>query len=298
MMLGGIGLGIPGAGAIAGLASLNPAAGAATAALALFRSAINGATRAAEDAKRMYANSLMSGFGLNFTTQRSQLAKVIGVGENEVFQFGTAVSILNDKLRNSTDILSKTNPTLTMLSWNASVLKSDFSALTAELSYDAAPAIELFIKSLDELVKWLTDHSSWITNELFGTPKERNAAYARSAAREYAEKQSGQSSLIPWMFLSETYKQAYKKKYDEIIKSGATGPGAPPPIGYIKQMRASQWEHMGLVIGGAGGTNYNKNIDHNTKRMASILETMPEKIAAAYARYNSHRDRDSLPSMP
>jgi hypothetical protein len=63
-------------------------------------------------------------------------------------------------------------------------------------------------------------------------------------------------------------------------------------------MRASQWEHMGLVIGGAGGTNYNKNIDRNTKRMASILETMPEKIAAAYARYNSHRDRDSLPSMP
>jgi len=47
--------------------------------------------------------------------------------------------------------------------------------------------------------------------------------------------------------------------------------GAPSPVAYMKQLPASQWEHMGLIIGGSG-TNYAKDTAKNTAKMVQLLE--------------------------
>lgn len=47
---------------------------------------------------------------------------------------------------------------------------------------------------------------------------------------------------------------------------------APSPTAFMKQMPASQWEKMGLQIGGSGGTNYAMQTAKHTARATTVLE--------------------------
>ena len=70
--------------------------------------------------------------------------------------------------------------------------------------------------------------------------------------------------------------------------------GAANPMAYMKQMPASNWERMGLVIGGGGGTNYNQQTAKNTGTMTKTLEQILRAFTASKAYYNAQ----GLPSTP
>ena len=57
----------------------------------------------------------------------------------------------------------------------------------------------------------------------------------------------------------------------------------PKPQAWMKQMPASTWEHMGLQVGGGGGTDYNRQTAMNTKETNSHLK---ELIKAQFQQLN------------
>jgi hypothetical protein len=111
----------------------------------------------ADAARRTYAKILQSGgMASGFIIQRQQLAEVLGVGENEVMQYGKAIANLNSRLQFSRSVLTETNPTLTEVGWQFKVLNQDMKALWAQLTYEAAPALTTFAMSLSGLVRGAT----------------------------------------------------------------------------------------------------------------------------------------------
>jgi lambda repressor-like predicted transcriptional regulator len=306
--LAGVGLGVPGLGSIAALAQINPVAAAVTASLKILGAAIQMTARSAEEAKRYYSKTLQSGFGTQLTIKRSLLANAIGVGENEVWQYGAAVSALNEKFSHATKVLSEANPVLTQLSWETSVMKADFDALKAKIAVDLVPAMESFIEWVDKLAKHLTD---WAT-----PPEDANPQILESQARKAFGEQEGitpaliegeKPSFINRALGLSSEPEAdatkgfvdkkgadvtdkYKDKFEAFLKNFK--PGAPSPVAYMKQLPASQWEHMGLIIGGSG-TNYAKDTSKNTARMTMQLEAI--KLAI---KLSSNATGFPLPSLP
>ena len=83
------------------------------------------------------------------------------------------------------------------------------------------------------------------------------------------------------------------KVYDQYRKfAPPETKSAPSPVAYMKQLPASQWEHMGLIIGGSG-TNYAKDTSKNTARMTMQLEAI--KLAI---KLSSNATGFPLPSLP
>ena len=63
----------------------------------------------------------------------------------------------------------------------------------------------------------------------------------------------------------------------------------------MRQLGASAWEKMGLVIGGGGATNYAKDTAHNTKRANNLLETISRHLAGQQRGDNVFQMSPQLP---
>jgi hypothetical protein len=61
-------------------------------------------------------------------------------------------------------------------------------------------------------------------------------------------------------------------------KGGDSDSSMPSPQAWMKQLPASHWEKMGLVVGG-GATNYVRNTERNTREAAQALKTIAGFIA-------------------
>lgn len=108
---------------------------------------------AAEAAGRQYARALGSGAGLAFSTRQNVLAGIIGVGEDQVLQFATAVDYLNKKVAWSISVFNSTNQQLTALNWEWKVLLTNVSALTALLASGFSPIMIKVINYINAMVK-------------------------------------------------------------------------------------------------------------------------------------------------
>jgi hypothetical protein len=193
---------------------------------------IQEATKAYIEAPKMYAKALTGGLGLRLTTQRSLLAQVMGVSEQDVFKFGQAFAYLNPKIAWASNILASTNRNLTSVGWSFSVLQIDMQAMFATIANDAAPAMRKFVSVLDEIIKSST--------EFYNQHKEQVAQAAGVFAKMVAG--FGGMALITGV--------------KKMIASGKDPGAAPPPMPWMKQLRASPWEHLGLNIGGQGQSDY------------------------------------------
>lgn len=139
---------IGGAGAAAGgaeMAWLGPlavAVFAAVAALVAFRRALDEVPPAMERARNMYAKQLTSG-GLpgGFVAQQSALAGVLGVGEDNVWQYAQAVEYLNQRLAWSSKQIAATTPALAAAAWEFKVLEKNVQAAWMRMAHDLAPVL-------------------------------------------------------------------------------------------------------------------------------------------------------------
>ena len=302
--LAGVGLGVPGLGSIAALAQINPVAAAVTASLKILSAAIQMTARSAEEARRYYSKTLQSGFGTQLTIKRSLLANAIGVGENEVWQYGAAVGALNERFSHATKILSEANPVLTQLSWDASVLNADFQALKESLATSLAPAMEGFLEWLDKIAKRLGDfvdkgpkHPEMIPGTRENAKKQQDDL---DAANKFAKETLGHGPGVnPFGKDRKEWNETVIKKFDELQKiQYPDKAAAPSPVAYMKQLPASQWEHMGFIVGGSG-TNYTRDISKNTARAADFLSKLPKEIADALSKFQKNNPNQvGIPSMP
>jgi hypothetical protein len=207
-----------------------------------------------EYARQIYAKSLMSGLGIQFTVRRSMLAEIMGVSEQDVFRFGAQMAYLNPRLKEASDILARTATPLTQVSWEFKILQADILALFADIANTATPAILNLGNALDNLVKtaiYLYDHA----------PKSLISGAASGLATGI-----GNLTLGVWGTLAA---KLGLKINSELSKTG----GMPQPQSWMKQLPASSWEKMGLVVGG-GTQNYAKETAKHTKEMAQGIKTM------------------------
>lgn len=235
--LGFSGLGAP----LKAIGILGVAAIGVGAALLALKKVVGEMSAAIEDARRTYAKILQSGgMGQAFIVRRQQLAEVLGVSEEQVMQYGAAINYLNVKLNWSTKILTETNPTLTALGWQFKILDQDMKAAWATLANDAAPALMLFAKAIDGIVKSITNPKflEFLSKMAFGT--------------------------IPTLV-------------GKVISASDSGKAPQVPTS-LDRMPASTWEKMGLVIGSSGGQNHLMKIAANTKATADAVVKMAQSL--------------------
>lgn len=200
--------------------------------------ALMGFINAVDGARQLYAKSLTSGgIGIGFTSRREALASVLGVSSKDVYQFGQAVLFLSPKLEWASGVLAKTNPDVTALGWSFAILGKNIEALFSTLAADAAPALRRFADGLSNIIKVIT---SFFQNPVVAMLIN--------------------SSVGAWIGGS--------------IIGGKDSGSAPNPLSYMKQIQASAWERMGLVIGGMGGGSPAQETARNTKETATGIKQL------------------------
>lgn len=244
-MLQKMGLGTGMGGAIAGTAMLVGAATAAGIALKGLQAAAEGVRDAFNRASGIYAKAGTSGMGIGTTVRRGAFASVLGVSENEVMRFGKQIEYLSPKLATANGILAKTTMPLTQVSWEFKVMQQNLYALFAQIGTQVAPALLAFGNALNAILEVINKHQGIIKALMIGAGGALGGIGGALGV------------------------------YNMILGSkGLSAGDIPAPNTYNKQLPASSWERMGLVIGGGGGVNYQKNIDENTKKSAKFLEML------------------------
>ena len=251
-MLGGMGMRGMG-GAVGGFGASSPyvasgvlTVGAVAAGLSLMALSNVAKTTAAafDEAKRIYSATLRSGgLPLGMVTQRSAVAKAMGVSMEEMDHYANVVAQVGWKFRHSSEILASTAPALMMASVNMEAVKQEFKALGAVIADSIAPAVNLLAMSL----QWLLAGVQALFKAFFD--------YMMTIPRIF----KGVLENLP--FVGDTMKEAF----------AGLGGGVDTPEASTKRLPASSWEKMGLVIGTGAGANYAKDTAANTKRIAEIL---------------------------
>lgn len=239
-----------GAAATAALAGLRVAVGLASYAIRLLmipvKMLFHAFMEAAEAARKLYARSLQSGGApLQFNAWRGNLAQVIGVGENEVLQYGKAVGYVNGKLAWANRTMAATNTQLTASAWEWQVLKVNISALNAQIMSGLAPAFRGATATVNNLVVAMGKFTD-----------------VAMKAWKYIGFMSllNPTSAIPWI--------AGK------VFGSVSGPPAPEPEASARRYQSSPWERMGLVLGAGMGDNPAKKTASNTTKMVEQLNRM------------------------
>lgn len=226
--------------------------------------------RAAEAGRSMYAKQLQSG-GLpgGYVAKRSLLGEMLGVGENEVMQYGKAVAYLNEKVRFAQGVYTQTTPQLASASYELRALNNDFKALAMLIAAEFAPAVRQMVYVLRQVV------------EFVGTTFAKGIAGAFKRVLEAVIQQFGGVTAL-W---------AYKTLQKHAL--GKLDPGKAPGIGVsTNRMPASAWEKMGLVIGHGAGTNWAQQTAKNTARLVEIISN------AANPREAGRKDLQPIFAIP
>lgn len=222
-------------------------------AIAPLRKFANEMERAAAAAAKTYTSSMSSGMGLGMTVRRGTLAQIIGVSENDIFQFGAAIKYIQPQIENAQKILTATNGPLTQMEWQFKILQTNLSALVAKISTEAAPAINLLTLAIDGMVQAITNHVDLIMK-----------LAAKAAIFAATSNDPALRAVV------NTVTAIMGGPIGSMLKS--VKGSIPSPQAWMKQMPASTWEHMGLQVGGAGGTDYQRQTAMNTAQMNQSLK--------------------------
>jgi hypothetical protein len=296
--------GIPALGQIM-RAVTNPAVVATAVAMLALRKAIRETMAAFESARRMYARQLQSG-GLPgaFVQRRAILADVIGVGENEVFQYGRAVAFLNERIRIATRTFTETNRTLTATGWNIKIFQTNVSAAWASFADAIAPAVNKIVNMTSAFVEFLI-----VTGRMhfMGTLARVAFEGITNAIGTMVIAISGLHlafqalvDSLQWVaqkinnVLADLRVPGFRHNNEDKFKQTKEGAAAfaemtntllgkgahaqsPFSQASSRRLESSPWERMGLVIGNGPGTNYSKETARNTKEIVAVLKSVLQR---------------------
>ena len=275
-VLAGIGVGSPQLAAVAGLARINPAAATVVAGLQALRAAISMTAEAADRSRQLYAKTLMSGYGLQNQTRLTSLSEIIGVGEDDLMAFGNATKFLDSKIKNAIGVIEQSNPRLTELALASGAMRKNMEALKDSIAFTLAPALE-------KLLGIISDWAGRVAKKFM------ESARVNEAMQEFGKKNGVKPEWVTntatnkidrhWMSGGQDVTGKVEPAFQKFLAKFQPKSEIKAPDAYMKQMTASPWERMGLVIGGAGGTNYNKMTADNTSKMNAVLHSINAGIA-------------------
>lgn len=248
-LMGKVGLSGTG-GAVAAAAAVTAAAAAIGVALLALRHAIRATSEAFEEGRRQYARQLTSG-GLagGFVAQRSALASVLGVSEQQVMQYGEAVRFLNARLAFSSEILARTAPNTAAAAFEIRILNENLKAMWATIAADLAPEVRRFASGLSEVVKMVINHKNLLVNA-------------------FKTLMDGIVSVILGPINSILLKLGIRA----IQAAGSDSGPAPTAATSINRLQASAWEKMGLIVGTSAQANPAKETAKHTAAMVPLLQ--------------------------
>ena len=235
---------------------------AVTAAMKMLKSAIHLTIEAFQRSQQIYNRAMTSGFGLGMATKRSNLAAVMGVSEEDLFQFGKQIEYIGNRTDAATRIMAAnaTQQNQVVMDWK--ILKVDMEALASIIASAVAPSVDKLINSLSLLAEGFIG----VADTIIGVVK-----YLLKSMLDIITN----FSLGPIM---GTIVKTIGAELLNLANLTATGGRKlTEPNAYMKQMPASAWERMGLQIGVGSGTNYNQQTANHTKPVPELLR----KIAVA-----------------
>jgi len=278
--------------------------------LALGKS-IQNILQAIESARQMYAKQLTSG-GLpgGFVTGRSVLAQVIGVGERDVLQYGSAVQYLNEQIKLSVAEINRTNRTLTATAWSFKVVGVNFDALWAQLAAAMAPLFQTIAKFTAALIEFVRETGvaegafklvqvglllivRAMQLVVFNASAFVLGMVAIGDAIQYFLRQVNNSMARSPIGAAMGFKVDKSNPFEETIKGwkalqkmtaafkrgNVEGVQVPDASTSYKRLQASPWEKMGLVVGAGAGSNPLNATARNTKKSADLLEKIKTFLA-------------------
>lgn len=230
--------------------------------------------KAYETARQLYAKALTGGMGLQFTAKRGLIAQIMGVSETDVFRFGAQMAYLNPRLEMASKILAQTATPLTQVSWQFKILQADMGALFAKLANDAAPSI---MKFTDALIKMMQVASSMhdVAAKLWSVGKwTPTGIVARLATGEFSR--------------AAIYK---------ILGIKDTQAAMPTTASWMKQLPASSWEKMGLIVGG-GNQNFAKQTAANTASAVKHLAVIAAAVTGGKSKPGGNWGMSPIQAAP
>ena len=215
-----------------------------------FTSAIQGAKSAIQSAFSLYTGAAQQGLSTQFFARRQTLAGMLGVqgNPNNVFYFGKAIEELDKRIGSAVKTISNNARPLAETEMNAKILKLDLEALSSRIAVNLLPAINAWINTIDALSKI--------------QPPEWMKMAARAAV----------FAAVPSLNAIALITQGLIK--GGLGSSGLQGMGQLSIM--AKQLPASQWEHMGLVIGG----NFQSRALDYQRRAAVGIERLVHSVSA------------------
>jgi hypothetical protein len=261
----------------AALASLRVAVGLVKYAFSGLLQPLNMLQRSMEEARSRYAASLTSGgLPLGFTSRRSVLASVIGVGEGEVLKYAGAVKQLNEMVAISSKVHAETAQSLAMGAWKVRAFKEDWKAMLENVTYLYTPALNRITTWLDEILKTFIARQN-------DARKAADEAWAKEKAVLQERQKALQEQIKAGAFGSVRFGQ---ERHDKIARMKAEGELkqitdklkaheiANAPEASAHRLRSSPWEQMGMVIGLGAAENPMKQTAKNTAKSAEYLGQM------------------------
>lgn len=261
----------------AALASLRVAVGLVKYAFSGLLQPLSMLQRSMEEARSRYATSLTSGgLPLGFTSRRSVLASVIGVGEGEVLKYAGAVKQLNEMVAISSKVHAETAQSLAMGAWKVRAFKEDWKAMLENVTYLYTPARNRITTWLDEILKTFIARQN-------AARKAADEAWAKEKAVLQERQKALQEQIKAGAFGSVRFGQ---ERHDKIARMKAEGELkqitdklkaheiANAPEASAHRLRSSPWEQMGMVIGWGAAENPMKQTAKNTAKSAEYLGQM------------------------
>jgi len=253
-------------------------------ALSQLRNAVMAVVNAFEKAKKLYVGGALSGFGTKGQTNRTAIAGILGVSEGDLMRFGEAYKYFSKEIKQSVDVISKNARPLAETNMQWGVLKIKMESLASTIAVNFKPAMDALIDGLGELIDFIQRHATSVM-------KNAKTAWSFTPGALIAGGVAGISRGLGSMFGGGSFGQGFFNQ-DMFGKKASSTPflGAQ-----MKQLGASAWEKMGLVIGGTGGTNYAKDTAHNTKRTNNLLEKLANSIKSQQEGHSVFQAQPALP---
>lgn len=280
-----------------------------------------------DDARKLYAKSLMSGLGLGFSAKRQNLADVLGVSEQEVIRFGAAWTYLNGRLQFASDTMAKNATPLAGVGWEFKILEKNLQAIWSTIASGLAPGFKQLISEFNdflaalgksqflEVVAATIDVIFIGLNDVIGLIEiivnsftvglrvisDAIAIMMIKAINLFEKARYGAFGGVTPLDDSAIRKDLVDSTtalWNEVANYGANFFGAktnnvPAPQSFMKQLPASTWEKMGLMVGG-GGNSTNDLI----RKSNGFLQTISKAVTQDVPRGNQGFGMSPLVSNP
>ena len=240
-------------------------------------------SQAFQDAHKLYSQALQSGMSLRLTSQMNAVGNVLGVDPSHAMAFSGSGEA-QKQTQYASGIIANTAPVLAEVIMQFRILSLTLKAVFSVLGEKVAPPIRQMIDAFNKAAKMLLDSG---LAEVIGAVAAQ-FLYLVNVIIKVASTLYGILTLA-FAGITELFVN---------IKRLVTGEGvdftrtlaslarlqslfdtpneiADNKLGMARQLPASAWEKMGLVVGGIGGGNdYAKRTANATERTANYLSSI------------------------